>query len=106
MSIWLVEVKHFYYQSDTFEVVADDEDDAIEQARAAARDGLLDPEFVEVEIGDIRRIDKPVILEGDGGNGLTVCPECLTERPDDDRVAGGMKCYHCAYGPGDTASTG
>ena len=27
-----------------------------------------------------------------------VCPECLEPRPDDERVAGGMKCARCAYG--------
>jgi len=25
------------------------------------------------------------------------CPECLQERPDDERVAAGMKCGNCAY---------
>lgn len=29
-----------------------------------------------------------------------VCPECHEKRPDDDRVAAGMKCGPCAYGGG------
>lgn len=27
-----------------------------------------------------------------------MCPECEEHRPDDDRVAAGMKCGFCAYG--------
>lgn len=29
------------------------------------------------------------------------CPECLEERPDDERVKAGMKCSYCAYGGGE-----
>lgn len=28
---------------------------------------------------------------------LHVCPDCGAERPDDDRVASGMRCSFCAY---------
>ena len=27
-----------------------------------------------------------------------ICPECVLPRPEDDRVAFGLKCYDCAYG--------
>lgn len=27
-----------------------------------------------------------------------ICSECGQERPDDERVQGGMKCAYCAYG--------
>ena len=29
---------------------------------------------------------------------MKICPECGQPRPDDDRVAAGMKCGQCAYG--------
>ena len=32
------------------------------------------------------------------------CPECGEPRPDDDRVAQGMKCGLCAYGDHKEAS--
>ena len=30
---------------------------------------------------------------------VAICPECGLECPDDDRVAAGMRCGPCAYGP-------
>ena len=29
-----------------------------------------------------------------------ICPECQEPKPDDERVAAGMKCGECAYGGG------
>lgn len=34
----------------------------------------------------------------------SVCPECGRECPEDERVAGGMKCGNCAY-PGTNNET-